>query len=229
MFGKKYSEINEIIKNHSHYPESLIELENDEIGFKIKNVGLGEITLSINDLYSSYANHIFEYIKEKSDSDKVNCILSVPSNYTNYEIELLRRIFSKNGFNKVEIIPEYLSLSLCFGYENDSKYDGNDVKRILFIDMGYLKTNICLSEYRKNEVRIKKSKTINELCGMIIDNMLINDFREKIKNEMKIDIFEVGNEKKYLKVKNEIIKVKEKLSAQGASEVYIYIIVIYLF
>lgn len=141
----------------------------------------------------------------------------------------MRRIYKANGFKEVEIIPEYLSCSLCFGYENNSKFNEESKKKILFIDMGYLKTNICLSEYTKNSLKILKNMIINDLGGLKIDNILINHFKDKIKEELNIDIFGKGNEKYYIKTKNEIIKMKEKLSAQGASDVYNIYLFIYLF
>lgn len=78
---------------------------------------------------------------------KINCVISVPSFYSAREINLFYDIFKRNGFNEVYVICENLSNSLCFGYENNSKFFGNDMRLMLIIDIGYINTSFSLNKY----------------------------------------------------------------------------------
>lgn len=117
----------------------------------------GEYKLKIEDILYCYS-HLFyintlKNIHDKTNNQyedeqiKINCVISVPSFYSAREINLFYDIFKRNGFNEVYVICENLSNSLCFGYENNSKFFGNDMRLMLIIDIGYINTSFSLNKY----------------------------------------------------------------------------------
>lgn len=66
-------------------------------------------------------------------------------------------------------------------------------------------------------MKILKHKIIKDLGGEIIDELLLNDFIKRIEEKEKIKIKE--NKRLFVRLKNGLIKMKEKLSANGMNEV----------
>lgn len=82
--------------------------------------------------------------------------------------------------------------------------------------MGYLDTKICLMKYNGNSIEIINNKCLIGLGGRKIDDILIDEYINKI-NKLK-DINIEKNKDIYLQIKSEIIILKKKLNKDENTE-----------
>lgn len=115
---------------------------------------------------------------------------------------------------------------MAYSYENN--IITNDKEIVTIIDIGYKYMKIIIME-QKNKVYslyIQECKILNcynnyEVGGIYIDDLLYKKIVEKMKNS---DVeFDENNKKNIKSIMTELIKTKEKLSAQGSTEVAISI------
>lgn len=157
------------------------------------------------------------------------CIHSVPCYYNENHSNIIKELYElhSNIRNRcIETIPEYLSSSLVFGYENNNDIIlNNEDKLILIIDMGYISTYVTLNKYSKNKCEILNTVYDDNLGGRNIDKLLMDYMIEKINEEKGIDIRNVieSDNKKYNNMLKVMNNVKEKLSANGADTISITI------
>lgn len=116
-----------------------------------------------------------------------------------------------------EIIPDYISSSLAYAYENSSNIN-NGKEIILMIEMGYINTNCTLIRYCKNKMTIINTISY-KIGGRDIDKLLIEYIYEKMKKEEE-NVNDLDKDTRlYWKIEDAVINCKEKLSADGAASV----------
>lgn len=96
----------------------------------------------------------------------------------------------------------------------------NETKRILFFDMGYSCTKVCCALYSYKACEICGYGYDNTIGGELIDYLIKEDIKKQIINENNtID----NNDKTEYRILDSIIKCKEKLSADGSTEILLEI------
>lgn len=155
-------------------------------------------------------NNIKSLIKENN-----GIIISYPSYYNKNQINYIKELYKIINLNVIESIPEYISLCSCYGYENNNRYNENEEYLMILLDIGYINGSITFCKYRKNKCEILNHIYDKELSGRNIDNLIIKKKKEEIEKEIEDKL----SNKAYIKLKLEMIKLKEKLSANGADEV----------
>lgn len=158
-----------------------------------------------------------KYLKDTMMKEGNEVIISHPCYYSSNQIEYMNKLYELCEMKVLNNIPEYLSSSLCFGYENNTKLKEDEEKLILLLDMGYINCNSTIVKYHKDECEILSHSYSNDkIGGRYIDNKLINALIGK----MGISAENVKG-KLYIKMREEIIKMKEKLSASGADTIHV--------
>lgn len=141
LFGKINSEM--ILNMPLHSPDSFIYIGVNGVGYYIDNT-----IYTIDQIEYMFINKIMEQLKLKDINYPFNLCLSVPSYIDKFKQNLLYSLYNLNGINTIEIIPNYISSSLCYGYENDGQINENE-KKIILIDIGYNNSEISLIKYTK--------------------------------------------------------------------------------
>lgn len=88
---------------------------------------------------------------------------------------------------------------------------------VLIVDIGYLNTTLSLNKYKRSTLEIMNNILIENLGGKEIDNIMLEYFDKLIKDSCHVNIYDMP--RYYLKVKSEIIKLKESLSNQITNSV----------
>lgn len=196
------------------------------------------LTYTPEDFYTALMYEAKTIMKERHlDPDHMKYedytyVLSYPPYYSPEEIGVLKTIAQRSfhhepndvfdylekipSYENVYVIPEYEAAAITYGYENNSSFSCK--KNIVIIDIGYFCSYCVLCEYTRDECKIKEMNYRQNICGSIIDNMIFDYFKDRISKEEGKENF---TEKEILKLRMEISKVKEKLSASGADTVQI--------
>lgn len=197
------------------------------------------LTYTAEDFYTALMYEAKTIMKERHlDPDHIKYedytyVLSYPPYYTPTQIGALKTIAQRSfhhepndvfdyleripKYENVHVIPEYEAVALAYGYENNTSFNA-DEKNVVIIDIGYFCSYCVLCGYKRGECNIKNIEYSQTISGSIIDNKIFDYFKKKIEEEEGKDSF---TEKEMIKLRMEISKVKEKLSASGADTVQI--------
>lgn len=166
-------------------------------------------------------HELSEIIRNKyeiKNKEKLKCVFTIPSYWNEKEMNRFKILLDESEFECLTIIPSYYSSVLAYGYENNNDFDECDLKYILLCDIGYINNDYTLVCYRKNKFEILNhingNKNNSFVNGQKIDDLLLKEFENRcLKEGYNI------NEKGLIKLRKEVIKMKEKLSASGADEI----------
>ena len=168
--------------------------------------------------YISLINHFF-FQKEKIEYDYT--IICVPDYYLIYQKEEIRIILESLKMKKINIINESTALTMYYGYTkyrdmfvfNKNKISNiNLIKNVIFIDIGYSKTQIIYSTFSYMEFKVINVDSLPLIGGRNFNNIIMEyclcDFKKK--NNLNDNI--IINEKSKLRLLEAIEKGRKALS-----------------
>lgn len=125
--------------------------------------------------------------------------------------------------NKIELIEDYLGYTTLFGIENNDELKrSHKLRRLLFVNMGDKSSNVSCCEYSEDKCKILSYKYAKDLGGRMIDEYIIEDVKNMIVEEGN-EIEKKNENRIYYRIMSNVIKMKEKLSAQGADTINLHI------
>jgi len=150
------------------------------------------------DLYYIFFKHLYYLISNKYNTNNINTVITVPSNFNHNKRENIKNCFIKVGFNILRIINEPTSAAFIYGLYNN--YNDND--KILVIDIGGGTTDLTILEKYDSFYEVIHSEGINDLGGNNFTQIIIDDiFKLNLSNEYTSEyIFNISQ------------NIKEKLS-----------------
>ena len=170
-------------------------------------------------LISDFLSLINDYFFNKNQIDYDFTSLSVPDFFTQYQKKMLKIICKSIKLKKIKIFNESSAITMYYGhvkYRDLFVIEKNEIditieKNILFIDLGYSKSNIFLSKFKYNHFSVEKLYCLSEFGGRNLDDKIFEYCIKKFKKKNMIDNLEITARMKY-KLNEEIIKSKKKLS-----------------
>ena len=104
----------------------------------------------------------------------------------------------KNGIKEPNLINESTAISLSYYYTNYRGMFGKNkknIENIIFVDFGYSKLNLILTQFKYNEFIIKKVETDEFLGGRDFNQKIFEDI--KIKESKKRRVIPLEDKKKF--------------------------------
>ena len=155
--------------------------------FKIYNNEYCDSSIIIADYLSLINKYFFEENRIKYD----NTTFSIPDYYTYYQKNLLKIIAEAIGMKNVNIINESSAITMYYGYNKyydmfKNKKNPNDVKHVIFVDIGHSKTSFIYSKFTYESFKVKYVKSLYEFGGRNIDKRIYNLCIEQFKGENSI-------------------------------------------
>ena len=189
---------------------SSIKLENENNNI-LKIIIKGE-EKSCENIYEDFFREIIKMYKLKNyDLEKVT--LSIPD-YINFnQRNIIKKIMKKNGIKEPNLINESTAISLSYYYTNYRGMFGKNkknIENIIFVDFGYSKLNLILTQFKYNEFIIKKVETDEFLGGRDFNQKIFEDI--KIKESKKRRVIPLEDKKKVLRIYQEIEKMRKGLT-----------------
>jgi len=130
---------------------------------------------NIQDILNIFINQLRILIKKKfQEIIQIETVITVPSNFSDNQREIIRNAFINNNFNVIRIINEPSAAALSYGL-NDS-----DKKKIMVIDTGGGTMDITILQKDGNFFEVVHSIGLNDLGGNNFTNIILNDIKNKI-------------------------------------------------
>ena len=170
-----------------------IEIGNDY------NVIRNDKTYYIKDILNIFINHIKILILKKFPKlqtiETVDTVITVPSNFSDIQREILRDSFINNNFNILRIINEPSAAALSYGLNQIGE------KKIMVIDTGGGTMDITVLEKDDNIFKVIDSVGLNNLGGNNFTNIIMEHIIKKNNTINKSDTLFYTSQ-----------RIKEKLS-----------------
>ena len=154
---------------------------------------------NISDILNIFINYIKSLILKKfPELIKIEAVITVPSNFSDNQREIIREAFINNNFLVIRIINEPSAASLAYGLNQVGE------NKIMVIDTGGGTMDITILEREDNFFQVLHSEGLNDLGGDNFTNIIVNYIIEilKISDISKDSLFYTAQ------------RIKEKLSYQ---------------
>ena len=156
---------------------------------------------NISDILNIFINHIKSLIYKKFPGlIKIETVITVPSNFSDNQREIIREAFINNNFSVIRIINEPSAASLAYGLNQGGE------NKIMVIDTGGGTMDITILEREDNFFQVVHSEGLNDLGGDNFTNIIVNYIIDKLKLEKS----ELSKDSLFYTAQ----RIKEKLSYQ---------------
>ena len=145
-----------------------------EIGNNSYSIIRNNKTYSISDILNIFINHVKTLIIKKfSNLDKLKTVITVPSNFSDKQREIIRNAFINNNFEIIRIINEPSAAALSYGLNHEGD------KKIMVIDTGGGTMDITILQKDDNFFEVVHSIGLNDLGGNNFTNVIVEDIIKK--------------------------------------------------
>ncbi|XP_033213436.1 97 kDa heat shock protein [Belonocnema kinseyi] len=163
---------------------------------------------------------LFTKLKEISETalqTVVNdCVISVPSYFTQGERQALLDAAKIAGLNVLRLFNETSATALCYGiYKQDLPAVEASPRNVVFVDCGYASLQVCICAFHKGKLKMLASAADSQLGGRDIDTILAEHFCKDFQTRYKIDAH--NNPRAYLRLLAEVEKLKKQMSANSTN------------
>jgi molecular chaperone DnaK len=154
---------------------------------------------NISDILNIFINYIKSLILKKfPELIEIEAVITVPSNFSDTQREIIREAFINNNFLVIRIINEPSAASLAYGLNQVGE------NKIMVIDTGGGTMDITILEKEDNFFQVLHSEGLNDLGGDNFTNIIVNYIIDKL------NISEISKESLFYTAQ----RIKEKLSYQ---------------
>ena len=154
---------------------------------------------NISDILNIFINYIKSLILKKfPELIEIEAVITVPSNFSDNQREIIREAFINNNFLVIRIINEPSAASLAYGLNQVGE------NKIMVIDTGGGTMDITILEKEDNFFQVIHSEGLNDLGGDNFTNIIVNYIIEKL------DISGISKDSLFYTAQ----RIKEKLSYQ---------------
>ena len=167
---------------------------------------------NISSILNIFINHIKSLILKKFPKlNEIETVITVPSNFSDIQREIIRDAFINNKFSVIRIINEPSAAALAYGLNQEG------YSKIMVIDTGGGTMDITILERDGNFFEVLHSEGLNDLGGNNFTNIIV----EYIVNKLNLEKSDNGYIDKSInkKISKDSLfytaqRIKEKLSYQ---------------
>ncbi|XP_046395458.1 heat shock 70 kDa protein 4 isoform X1 [Ischnura elegans] len=212
LLGRKYNDPF-VQKELKHLPFKTVQQPNGGIGIKVNYLN-EEHVFSPEQITAM----LFTKLKETSETalkTKVNdCVISVPSFFTNAERKAVLDSAAIAGLNVLRLMNETTATALAYGiYKQDLPAPEEKPRNVIFVDCGHASLQVSACAFHKGKLKMLASAADPDLGGRNIDEILSEEFSNYFQKHYRID--PRTNPRAYLRLSTEVEKLKKQMSANS--------------
>ncbi|KAK1883285.1 Heat shock 70 kDa protein 4 [Dissostichus eleginoides] len=118
----------------------------------------------------------------------VDCVISVPSYFTDPERRSVMDAAQIAGLNCLRLMNDSTAVTLAYGiYKQDLPAPEEKPRIVLFVDVGHSGYQVSVCAFNKGKLKILATAFDPELGGKNFDNILVNHFCEEFGKKYKLD------------------------------------------
>nr|AAH03770.1 Heat shock protein 4 [Mus musculus] len=145
----------------------------------------------------------------------VDCVVSVPSFYTDAERRSVMDATQIAGLNCLRLMNETTAVALAYGiYKQDLPALEEKPRNVVFVDMGHSAYQVSVCAFNKGKLKVLATAFDTTLGGRKFDEVLVNHFCEEFGKKYKLDI--KSKIRALLRLSQECEKLKKLMSANAS-------------
>ncbi|XP_054907640.1 heat shock 70 kDa protein 4a [Poeciliopsis prolifica] len=145
----------------------------------------------------------------------VDCVISVPSYYTDAERRSVMEAAQIAGLNCLRLMNETTAVSLAYGiYKQDLPAPEEKPRMVVFVDLGHSGYQVSVCAFNKGKLKILATAFDSDLGGKDFDDILVNHFCEEFAKKYKLDVR--SKPRALVRLYQECEKLKKLMSANSS-------------
>ncbi|XP_063233931.1 heat shock 70 kDa protein 4 [Bacillus rossius redtenbacheri] len=212
LLGRKFSDP-AVQQELKFLPFRVVETQGGNIGIKVSYLDDDQV-FSPEQITAMLFTKLKE-IAELNLKTKVNdCVISVPSFFTNAERLALLDAAQIAGLNVLRLMNETLATALAYGiYKQDLPAPEEHPRNVVFVDCGHSSLQAFACAFNKGKLRMLACTSDPQLGGRDFDLVLAEHFCRDFQARYRID--PRTNPRAFLRLLAEVDKLKRQMSANS--------------
>uniref|UniRef100_A0A673X6M3 Heat shock protein family A (Hsp70) member 4 n=1 Tax=Salmo trutta TaxID=8032 RepID=A0A673X6M3_SALTR len=144
-----------------------------------------------------------------------DCVISVPSFYTDAERRSVIDAAQIAGLNCLRLMNDTTAVTLAYGiYKQDLPAPEEKPRNVVFVDLGHSGYQVSVCAFNKGKLKMLASAFDAELGGKDFDEVLVNHFCEEFRKKYKLDV--KTKPRALVRLYQECEKLKKLMSANSS-------------
>lgn len=212
LVGKKFRD--PIVQNElKHLPYEVVEGPRGSVGIKVNYLNRQQV-FSPTHLTAMMLTKLKETAEIALKTKVVDCVISVPSYFSNAERHAMLDAASICGLNVMRLMNDTTATALSYGiYKQDLPAPEEKPRNVVFLDIGHSDLQLAVCAFNKGKLKILATTADSHLGGSSFDQLLANYFVEDFHKRYRIDASR--NPRAYLRLLQECERLKKLMSANS--------------
>nr|XP_061824880.1 heat shock 70 kDa protein 4L-like [Nerophis lumbriciformis] len=195
-------------------PYSLHKLASGNTGLKVRYLDEDKV-FTVEQITGMLLSKLKETSESALKKPVVDCVVSVPSFFTDAERRSVLDATQIAGLNCLRLINDTTAVALAYGiYKQDLPTPEERPRNVVFVDMGHSSYQVSITSFNKGKLKVLASAFDPYLGGRNFDEALVNYFCEEFKAKYKLHVRE--NPRALLRLHQECEKLKKLMSANSS-------------
>ncbi|XP_051534270.1 heat shock 70 kDa protein 4-like [Myxocyprinus asiaticus] len=144
-----------------------------------------------------------------------DCVISVPSFYTDAERRSVMDAAQIAGLNCLRLMNDTTAVALAYGiYKQDLPAPEEKPRTVVFVDVGHASYQVSACAFNKGKLKVLGSAFDHELGGKDFDEVLVKYFCEEFGQKYKLDVR--SKPRALVRLYQECEKLKKLMSANSS-------------
>uniref|UniRef100_A0A4W6FH21 Heat shock protein family A (Hsp70) member 4 like n=1 Tax=Lates calcarifer TaxID=8187 RepID=A0A4W6FH21_LATCA len=195
-------------------PYSLHKLPNGNTGIKVRYLDADKV-FTVEQITGMLLTKLKETSESALKKPVVDCVISVPSFFTDAERRSVFDATQIAGLNCLRLINDTTAVALAYGiYKQDLPTPEERPRNVVFVDMGHSSFQVSITAFNKGKLKVLATAFDLYLGGRNFDEALVDYFCEEFKIKYKLNVRD--NPRALLRLHQECEKLKKLMSANSS-------------
>ncbi|XP_044256053.1 heat shock 70 kDa protein 4 isoform X1 [Tribolium madens] len=214
LIGRKYRDPH-VQRELQMLPFNVIEVAQGNIGIKVNYLNEEHI-FSPEQCLAMLLTKLKDISSTALQTPINDCVISVPSYFTNNERKALMDSAAIAGLNVLRLFNETTATALSYGiYKQDLPGPDDKSRNVVFVDCGHSSLQVFACAFNKDKLRMIATASDAYLGGRDFDLALADHFCKEFQTKYHIDA--KSNPRAFSRLLGEVEKVKKQMSANSTS------------
>uniref|UniRef100_A0A8C6SFK5 Heat shock protein 4a n=1 Tax=Neogobius melanostomus TaxID=47308 RepID=A0A8C6SFK5_9GOBI len=192
----------------------LAQMPNGATGIKVMYME-EERVFSTEQVTGMLLNKLKETAESALKKPVVDCVISVPSYFTDAERRSVVDAAQIAGLNCLRLMNETTAVTLAYGiYKQDLPAPEEKPRIVVFVDLGHSGYQVSVCAFNKGKLKILATAFDSDLGGKDFDDILVKHFCEEFRQKYKLDV--KSRPRALVRLYQECEKLKKLMSANSS-------------
>uniref|UniRef100_A0A8C7XCP1 Heat shock protein 4 like n=1 Tax=Oryzias sinensis TaxID=183150 RepID=A0A8C7XCP1_9TELE len=203
-----------VLAEQPKLPYSLHKLPNGNAGIKVRYLDADKV-FTVEQITGMLLSKLRETSQSALKKPVVDCVISVPSFFTDAERRSVFDATQIAGLNCLRLINDTTAVALAYGiYKQDLPNPEEKPRNVVFVDMGHSSFQVSITAFNKGKLKVLATAFDPYLGGRNFDEALVDYFCEEFKTKYKLNVRD--NPRALLRLHQECEKLKKLMSANSS-------------